>query len=262
MDNKVDVVSQIFKKHEQFSDVELRIAQFISDNPRLVAISSISKLAKMIGVSTSSISRFARILGLENIRELKFHLAQSFNRADLPTVDARLATSGYNLIYESLSTVLLNNVTTLSGSHITILSRFIEEADNIYIFGSDPITRLCAEDAKLRLFELGNVVITAESPQHMHACSRNFRSNDLVITLDITQHPDTLIPIVAKAKTLECRTAVITSQLSELTNLSDMVLAINAQDIEKTYKYNALRHLLTAYIDALELELLSRIETK
>lgn len=258
MENKVDVVSQIFKNHDNFSDVELRIAQFISENPRLVAISSISKLAKMIGVSTASVSRFAKVLGLENIRELKFHLAQSFSSVEMPVVDQRLATNGYNLIYESLSTILLNNVTTLSGSHITIFSNFIEEAETIYIFGSDSISRHCAEDAKLRLTQLGNVVLTADSTELMQAYSRNFRPNDLVISLDISQQPELLIEVTAKAKQIGCRAAAITSQLSELTNLSDMVLAINTQEINDKFKSSALRHLLITYIDAIELELLSR----
>ncbi|MGF1703099.1 MurR/RpiR family transcriptional regulator [Photobacterium makurazakiensis] len=258
MENKIDVISLIFEKHDAFSETEKKIAQFITDDSRLVAVSSISKLSTMIGVSAASISRFARALGFENIRELKFHLAQSLGLGETPDIDNRLATSGYNLIYESISTVLLNNVTTLSGSHITLLADFIEEAGTIYILGSDSITYSAAEDAQYRFTTQGKIALTSHDPSLIDAYSHNFRANDVVLCLSINQHHELLSQSAAKAKEQGCRVIAITSQLSQLSHTADLVLPINTHEIASDFRLSACRHLLMAYFDAVELEMVMR----
>ncbi|MGF1698065.1 MurR/RpiR family transcriptional regulator [Vibrio lamellibrachiae] len=253
-----DALSLIFERQNEFSDTEKKIASAITRDATYFSITGISQLSEAIGVSAASISRFARKIGFESTKELKFYLAQQSGNGEVASIDERLVTDGFNVLYESISTVLLNNVVTLSGSYISILANFIEQSERLFIFSKDLAFSGVLVDAEYRFAKLNKNITTASHSDLIRVHSHSIRSSDVVICIDIDGQDEDLLNVIMAGKKAQARTVSVCAAMSAITQHADLVIAINSMDLTNDNQTLAYRHLLMAYLDSIEFEIESK----
>lgn len=88
MNYAFDVLTQMNNLVPQFSQTELKLAEFIQTDPQLVVNLSISELAEHCGVSVATISRFCRHLTLNGYQDFRLELMRSLTNATASETDS------------------------------------------------------------------------------------------------------------------------------------------------------------------------------
>lgn len=215
----MDVLCEIQKKYNEFSDKEKAIGSYLIREKDNINNISISNLAEKIGASCAAISRFSKKIGCESFVDMKINLSNSRNTSN-DSDDKIIFTDIYKYYKEAIYRT--NSLIDKELIYKTIDE--IKSANKISIYGVGSSGLSCNEFYQ-RLLRMGFNVNCVTDSHMMIISSSIVNSGDLVIGISISGETKEVKKALEIAKENGAKVISITSYKdSSIGKLSDIVL--------------------------------------
>ncbi len=178
------VIPKIRSEYKSLPPSEVKVADYVLENPEEIIYLSVSELATAVNVSDSTIIRFCKDVGFKGYQEFKLFIAQDLvvtieninedisSDDDLKTLSQKITYSNKQAIDETMSVLNLEDLEKAINQ--------IAEADKIQFFGVGA-SGITACDAKYKFLRIGKNV-DCYTDAHLQAMSAStLNENDLVI---------------------------------------------------------------------------------
>jgi DNA-binding MurR/RpiR family transcriptional regulator len=225
-----DVIEEMRLRYGSLTDAQKRIAEYIIQQPQLVAFSTVNEMAANLDVNPSTIVRFAYRSGLNGFTELQERMrdvvrGRLSHAEEEGVVASHLEGTSFGA---SLSQDRRNLQHTISGLDPCSLDRAVNllcQARNIYVvagFATFPVAQYCA----LALDRLRpNTSLFASHDASATIPITKVLSKDCVLAFAFPPDANATLRIVRQAKDSEAKVIAVTeSRLSAVGLLSDAVL--------------------------------------
>jgi RpiR family carbohydrate utilization transcriptional regulator len=240
------------------SKAELKVAQFVLSDARLVLRMSIAELARHVGVSEPTVIRFCRRLGYSGFRGFKDELlAQSGN---MDSVLHQTITEN-DPVSEAVSKVLESCIRTLLDvSHLAPSLPFepaaamLTKAKQI-VFAGLGASGFVAQDAQHKFFRLGIPCRTALDTPTILQSAAIAQPGEVFIFISQTGEWPELVDALDRCRAQGVSTLAFTRRGSELAARADLVF--DCEVGENTHVYTPMNSRLAtlALLDALQVSL-------
>jgi RpiR family carbohydrate utilization transcriptional regulator len=169
---------------------ELRLADFILENPDKVSSSTINELEEKSGTSYATIIRFSKKTGFAGFKEFKTSLAKDLNvSATMPDVAAGLQIDGADSTEEIVQKTFQSSIKSLQDTlHVlnkAEIDKAVEKilaARQVYIIGTG-ISSVTAKYAVTRLFRIGLSCVGEDDPTIYKLKAAILQPQDVLIAI-------------------------------------------------------------------------------
>lgn len=217
----MDVLCEIQKYYNSFSDKEKDIADYIMNKKEQMNNISISNLANEIGTSSSTITRFSKKIGCESFVDLKIKLSNVKNPTNELEDDSIL-----NDVYNYYTEAFLRNKNIINQEKIKNAINAIKEAKRIHIYGVGS-SGLSAIEMMQRLLRMGFSVNSITDSHMMIISSAIAKPGDLVIGLSISGETDAVNKALKISKDNGAKVIAITCfENSTMASFADIILLV------------------------------------
>ena len=215
----MDILYEIQKKYNDFSDKEKAIADYIMQYSDKIHNINITDLAKETGTSGATITRFARKIDCDNFVDMKIRLGSNKVDDNINEEDGI-----FSYVYQYYNEVIERTKALINKDSIFKGVSEIKKARNIYIYGVGS-SGLTGEEMMKRLMRMGfNVHCISDS--HMMIINSSIVSkDDLVIGISISGETEEVNQALNISKRNGAKTVSITSfETSTINNYADIML--------------------------------------
>ena len=227
------------KQMKNFSDSEVKIAQYILEHPNDAITMSIHELAKNTYSSAPTITRFCKKIGLDGFAEFKVELAKEvsiskFNSAriedDLPfgigDSYEEVAQSILNLNIQSL----LDTYNHIDLNHLLTIAQTLASAKTIMMYGMGQSLILC-EDFQYKLLRIGYNVNIANQIGYGHMQAYALPSDSVVLMISYYANNETNLEIAHSLRSQGIPLILITGPYdTALTQLANEVIKVPSHE--------------------------------
>ncbi|VYU64348.1 SIS domain-containing protein [Clostridium tertium] len=190
----MDILCEIQKIYNSFSDKEKDIANYIMQYGDKIKNINITDLAKEIGTSGATITRFAKKIGCESFVDMKIKLGS--NKVEKLDDDEDEI---FSYAYQYYNEVIERTKMLIDKDAIFKAVSEIKKARNIYIHGVGSSGLTCKEMMH-RLLRMGFNVHCISDSHMMIINSSIVRKDDLVIGISISGETEEVVHSLRKAK--------------------------------------------------------------
>ncbi|NLW15423.1 MAG: MurR/RpiR family transcriptional regulator [Erysipelothrix sp.] len=238
------------KDNKHLSDSEVKIAQYILENPKKVIEMTIFELSDATYASASTITRFCRKVEVDGFSDLKLQIAKELNtyalsdtriKGNLPftKIDSHqnIASNIMNLNIQSM----LDTYNNVDIEQLVRISKDIQDAYDINLYGSGQSLILC-EDLQYKLFRIGidsNLVIQ-KGFQRLKSGSQ--RKDSLTIMISYYGQGSHNLEVLKALKERGTKNILITGpKINPLVEYADEVVHVPPQEelMEKMASYSS-----------------------
>lgn len=225
-------------KNAKLAKVQMKIAEYIIQNPERVGMSSSMEVAKAIGVSDTSVIRFARAIGYEGFTDLKNEIYNSMAAQAAGGISSLSLVDRYNSNQaeyggefsrtEYMKIVQYNLEKTFqrnSDDQFEQAVSFLLQAKHRYIVGFRGCLGIAGQCAWLLRLLLDHIIsISDEGPGGVGSL-QDIGAEDCAFFFSLSRYYKSDLKLARLAKERGAAVCLITdSPLSPLTDLSDVVL--------------------------------------
>ncbi|WP_411169248.1 MurR/RpiR family transcriptional regulator [Clostridium sp. MB05] len=213
----MDILCEIQRKYNDFSDKEKSIADYIMQYGDEIKNINITDLAKEIGTSGATITRFAKKIGCDSFVDMKIKLGS--NKVEVHVNDED---GIFSYAYQYYNEVIERTKMLIDKEAIFKIVNEIKKARNIYIYGVGS-SGLTGEEMMQRLLRMGfNVHCISDS--HMMIINSSIVSeHDLVIGISISGETEEVIHALKISRENGAKIVSITSfEGSSISKYSDI----------------------------------------
>lgn len=231
-----DIFKKINSKRSKMSKSQVKIANYILENPHSVPFLTGNKLATTVGVSEATVVRFATFLGYKGYNDLQGALVKTAER-QLNTVERlQMSRTVYNetekTIYDIFQDDINNIKATIQTLNIDDFKRaadYILNAERIYIIANRSAVSLGTFLQYYLDLILGNselIHTTAAAFDRIF----NINEKDVVIGISFARYTKSTIDIASYAYEKKATIVALTDQLtSPITAYADVSLYSKSQ---------------------------------
>ena len=217
----MDILCEIQKRYNEFSDKEKNIADYIMQNGNKIKNTSITDLAKDIGTSGATVTRFAKKIGCDSFVDMKIKLGSNKVESLVDDDD-----SLFSYVYQYYNQVIEKTKILIDKDSIYKVVNEIKKAKNIYIYGVGS-SGLTAEEMMQRLLRMGFSVHSISDSHMMIINSSIVSENDLVIGISISGETEEIIHALKISKKNKAKIVSITSfEGSSISKCSDIKFVV------------------------------------
>lgn len=199
------ILVPIVEKYSYFTSTELRIAEYILNNPQQFLNKTASQLADITDTSPAAIVRFAKKIGFEGYSDMKIGLAKYYNN-NTPYYEKDLLVNADDT-YELCGSKLFAQITdvckaissTIDYANLANIVHRIDNADTIYLFGVGS-SGTAAMDLQQKLLKLYKKVFYMQDSQINLLSTITISSKDVVIAYSYTGNTKIIEASVKAAK--------------------------------------------------------------
>ncbi len=226
------IYDKIIEKRDQMSKSQIKIANYIIENPDVAPFLTASKLAKNVGVGEATVIRFAVFLGYQGYPDFQWHLQEALKRkwtsAERFEKTTKDGNNSPDSVWEEVLRDDMQNIRTtlenLDQEDFQAAVQAIIEAKRIYI-----VAYRSAQSIGLFLeFYLDLVLQNTELIRQADGVSEHLLDmgkDDLVIALGFSRYTKRTVDILNYVRTRGAKTLVITDHImSPLAPLGDIQL--------------------------------------
>jgi SIS domain./Helix-turn-helix domain, rpiR family. len=226
------VYERMSEKRNEMSQSQLKIANYIVENPEIAAFLTASKLARNVGVGEATVIRFAVFLGYQGYPDFQWHLQEALKRKWTSAERFEKTTNGGEgfppqVWEEVLADDILNIRSTMENidpEDFQTAVRAIIEAKRIYIVAYRSAQSL----GQFLEFYLDLVLQNTELIRQADGVSEHLldiNKDDLVIGMGFSRYTKRTIDILHYVRSRGAKTLVITDHImSPLVPLGDIRL--------------------------------------
>lgn len=132
---------EVKKRFIRLSRGQRKVAQFIIDNPNVVATHIASEVGKLVGVSESTVIRFCYAMDLSGYGELQEKIREDLSNTKKISTDQTPITIGkkheylFSEVMNRDVTSILNTIQCIEAESFQKATQYLHEADSIYTLG-------------------------------------------------------------------------------------------------------------------------------
>ena len=225
----MDILYEIQKRYNGFSDKEKAIADYIMQYSDKINNINITDLAKETGTSGATITRFAKKIDCDNFVDMKIKLNSSKSDEDVNEEEGI-----FSYVYNYYNEVIERTKSLIDKESIFKIVNEIKKARNIYIYGVGS-SGLTGEEMGKRLMRMGFNVHSISDSHMMIINSSIVSKHDLVIGISISGETEEVIQALHRSKKNGAKTVSITSfEGSAINNYADiMTLVYNSKFVDR-----------------------------
>lgn len=252
----------------QLSNAERQVGEWILAHPQEALHQDTRTLARQIGVSQPTLVRFARSLGCAGFDDFRLQLAQDIgSRPEGPpvTLATIAASTDLDMLCRSLfdfSIAALGQVRDrLDRDALAAAVTLLDEARQVMFFGYGNAASV-ADDARRRFLRLQMLVSAASDPSLQTLAAGQLQRGDVLVLLSHSGLATGLSELVSTVQGRDARVLAITTSLSPLAGLADVVLGIDVPDSGDALTPGTAQLAQLAVIDLLALAVANARATK
>lgn len=213
----MDIICEIQRKYNEFSDKEKDIANYIMQYGDVLKNINITELAKKIGTSGATITRFAKKVGCESFVDMKIKLGANKQEREVNNDGGILS-----YVYQYYDEVIERSKHLIDRELIYDIVEKIKTSKTIYIYGIGS-SGLTAIEMMQRLLRMGFNVHSITDSHMMIINSSIVSKDDLVIGISICGETEEVVEALRISKDNNASTIAVTSfENSSITKYSDM----------------------------------------
>lgn len=214
----MDILCEIQRIYNSFSDKEKAIADYIMQYGDNIKNINITDLAKEIGTSGATITRFAKKIGCDSFVNMKIMLGS--NKAE--KIIEKDEDEIFSYAYQYYNEVIERTKMLIDKEAIFKVVSELKKARNIYIYGVGS-SGLTGKEMMQRLLRMGFNVHCISDSHMMIINSSIITKDDLIIGLSISGETQEVVHSIRKAKENGAKTVCITSfEGSTISKYSDL----------------------------------------
>lgn len=227
------------KQMENFSDSEVKIAQYILKNPKDTITMSIHELAKNNYSSAPTITRFCKKIGVEGFAEFKVELAKEISIStfsstriedDLPFTSEdsfeEVANNILNLNIQSM----LDTYNHINIDHLVKIANQLARAKSIMMYGIGQSLILC-EDFQYKLLRIGYNVTVANQIGYGHMQAYSLPSDSVVLMISYYANNEANLEIASALRSQGIPIILITGPYdTALTKIANEVIKVPSHE--------------------------------
>jgi DNA-binding MurR/RpiR family transcriptional regulator len=231
----VDILCEIQRKYNDFSDKEKAIADYIMQYADKIKNINITDLAKETGTSGATITRFAKKIDCENFVDMKIKLGSNKSDTHITEEDGI-----FSFVYQYYNEVIERTKALIDKDSILKIVREIKKARNIYIYGVGS-SGLTGEEMMKRLMRMGFSVHCISDSHMMIINSSIVSEKDLVIGISISGETEEINQSLKISRKNGAKTVSITSfEGSAINKYADIMLIVyNPKFVDKSRFVNS-----------------------
>lgn len=217
----MDVLYEIEKRYNNFSDKEKSIANYILQQSENINNINITELGKITGTSGATITRFCKKIECDSFMDMKIKLSSLKRENNSIKEDGILSD-----VYSYYNKVIEKTKHSISYEQILEVVKEIKSANKIYIYGVGS-SGLTAIEMMQRLLRMGFNVSSISDSHMMIINSSIVEKEDLVIGISISGTTKEVINSLKISKSNGAKIVSITSfEESLITKLGDINLIV------------------------------------
>lgn len=231
-----EIFKKINSKRPEMSKSQIKIANYILENPHSVPFLTGKKLAKTVGVSEATVVRFATFLGYKGYNDLQSALVKTAER-QLNTVERlQMSRKVYDETEKTVYDIFQDDINNIKATIQTLniddfkrAAQYILDAKRIYIIANRSAVSLGTFLQYYLDLILGNSELIHTTAA---AFDRIFDINkdDVVIGISFARYTKSTIDIASYAYEKEAKIIALTDQLnSPITAYADVSLFSKSQ---------------------------------
>ncbi|GAB6169854.1 MurR/RpiR family transcriptional regulator [Clostridium carnis] len=225
----MDILCEIQKKYNSFSDKEKYIADYILQESEIINNINITELAKVTNTSGATITRFCKKVNCDSFVDMKLKISSLKRDIGLSNEEGLLAE-----IYSYYDRVIERTKHSIGKEQILNVVEEIKKANKIYIYGVGS-SGLTATEMMQRLLRMGFNVYSISDGHMMIINSSIVAKEDLVIGISISGQTKEVINSLRISKKNGAKIVSITSfDDGPMAKLSDIKFIVyNALFVDK-----------------------------
>ncbi|MGM0640523.1 MAG: MurR/RpiR family transcriptional regulator [Thermotogota bacterium] len=210
--------------YDSLSLKEKEIADYIINNSDTVINSTISELAKNVGISDSTVYRFIRKLGFIGYHDFKIKLTQELSsKKKKRNMDKKIPDYAKKIVNKNIS-LIDESLNLLNYDDLQRVINEIYETERVFFIGVGSSSFVCEYAAK-KLNVLGKHSIFYNDTHTMNSLIPTLNSNDLIIVISHTGVTEDVIILTDAIREYSRNIVSITSGIeSQLAKQSKIVL--------------------------------------
>lgn len=175
----MNIIETIKKNYEEFSRSELKVTDFILENPTAVEMSTITKIATDAKTSTSAVLRFCQTLGFNGYKDFRFEMIE-YLHSNKKNTGSESFTG--NLLDGYMQNI--NQMKDIDPEKINKLISALMNENNNYVLGIY-YSSLPARELYLGLNDLGKVSLFANDYMISEHITRTVDDDSTVLLFSI-----------------------------------------------------------------------------
>lgn len=258
----MNICDEIKKRFIRLSRSQRRVAQFVIDNPNIVATHIASDVGKLIGVSESTVIRFCYAMDLSGFSELQEKVKESISgneASKLTKNNQKFSTKKEDQLLSKIMNEdvksILNTIQHIDEDQFNVAVKLLHNTNSCFVLGfrqSSPTASFVTElltsygkEVKKIEHNVDNIV------QQISTMNKN--SLLLVIALDSIYEDALTIAKLASNKKVKV-IAITNSSISPLRDYADLLFTIGAKKQDSSETMIATHSLLHALIEGMKMQ--------
>ncbi len=252
----MNISESIKKNFIRLSRGQRKVAQFVLDNPSLVATHIASEVGKLIGVSESTVIRFCYAMDLGGFNdlqeELKLELAENENAPNNEEVVPKKTGNFLNEMLNHDVTSILSTLEQVEPQAFDQTTQWLHELDFVYVLGF----RQSAPAAAYMTSTLKNLRKHVKQINHdmenIVQQLSNIDNNSLLIIIAVDHEYEDIQTIAKLAQNKKAKVVTITSSaLSPLRDYSNAMFTIHVNKQDSLDTNTSLFSLMNAMMEGM-----------
>ncbi|SOC42018.1 MurR/RpiR family transcriptional regulator [Ureibacillus acetophenoni] len=227
----MNILERIQKRFIRLSRSQRKVAQFVIDNPNLVATHIASEVGKLIGVSESTVIRFCYAMDLSGFNELqeeiKNALTQDEDSENITEVFPKKIDNTINEMMNRDVTSILNTLEMVDPIAFNKTIKCLHESEFIYILGFRQSTPTATYMTSILKNYRKHVKQIQHDMEDIVQQLSNIDSKSLLIIIGVDHLFEDVLTVAKLARNKNAKVVSITnSSLSSLGDYSNAMFAI------------------------------------
>lgn len=259
-ERKMAFCDEIKRRYIRLSRGQRKVAQFVIDNPNVVATHIASEVGKMIGVSESTVIRFCYVMDLSGYSELQEKIKNDLSESKgLPTnKESLLLVKKKEYLFSKIMnrdvSSILNTIEYINVENYQRATEYLHRADTIYTLGFRQ-SRASAHYLGALLEYHGKRVENIEyEVQHIVTQIKNMNNNSLLFIIALDSILEDILTIAKIAKKKQVNIIAITNtSISPVRDYADVCFIAGDRKQLSLEAINAANSLTHALIEGMTL---------
>lgn len=252
----MNIIERIQKRFIRLSKSQRKVAQFVVDNPNLVATHIASEVGKLIGVSESTVIRFCYAMELNGFNELQDEIKKVLTQdEDSENIDEAFSKKLDNTINEMMNrdvTSILNTLEIVDPLAFYKTIKCLHESEFIYILGFRQSTPSATYMTSILKNYRKHVKQIQHDMEDIVQQLSNIDSKSLLIIIGVDHVFEDVLTVAKLAKNKNAKVVSITnSSLSSLGDYSHAMFTIQQHKQNSLETNTALCSLIHAMIEGM-----------
>lgn len=258
----MNICDEIKKRFIRLSRGQRKVAQFVIDNPNLVATHIASDVGKMIGVSESTVIRFCYAMDLSGFSDLQEKLKESLARTDAKlstkkeqSLNTKTEEKFVSKIMNQDVTSILNTIQHIDEKSFKSAVRLLHNSSSIYVLGFRQSAPTASFTTEL-LNTYGKVTKKIEhNVDHIvqHISHMDKESLLIIIALDSVLEDAMTVAKLANNKKVKI-IAITNSSISPLRDYAHILFTIGAKKQASAETIIASHSLIHSLVEGMKLQ--------